>query len=469
MTTSRRQAPISLVFALLVAALLFTTDARAENIFIGGATEFSVDEVLRPWTQESACACCVCWETAMATVLSFWDDFEFDGDGPWESIFPEGDRDDEEGFRRLSQSLWIESDVDCGAGGWSFWLFDDVLAASRAVVNGDRGYDFSFDFDEWVWWGTDLEDEIRAGKPVYYRFRDSSSTEPEGWQTTEGHAITVVGVNTDMEIIYVYGNWDEIVNQRGFDDADDHGTINVTPDGRDCEPGSHTPVTTTCGVGACAASGVLECPDGFFYDTCSPGLPAPDDSSCDGADNDCDGTVDEDFEPRVTTCGVGACASSGRLSCTGGHENDSCTPSAPARNDSLCDGVDNDCDGSTDEDFAGGPTTCGVGACAASGNVACQGGVERDSCVPGVPAVNDATCDGLDDDCDGLVDEDACATPDGGPGPDPDGGVEGEPASDDGCNCRAGSATPVADALPSLFLLLLFFVGRSTRKHKRTE
>jgi hypothetical protein len=36
-------------------------------------------------------------------------------------------------------------------------------------------------------------------------------------------------------------------------------------------------------------------------------------------------------------------------------------------------------------------------------------GVIEDTCQPGTPAAEDATCDGVDDDCDGLIDEDgAC-------------------------------------------------------------
>ena len=33
----------------------------------------------------------------------------------------------------------------------------------------------------------------------------------------------------------------------------------------------------------------------------------------------------------------------------------------------LCNGFDDDCDGVTDEDYASVPTTCGVGACSSTG------------------------------------------------------------------------------------------------------
>ncbi|MBI4032744.1 hypothetical protein HY374_03500 [Candidatus Berkelbacteria bacterium] len=110
---------------------------------------------------------------------------------------------------------------------------------------------------------------------------------------------------------------------------------------------------------------------------------------CDDYDNDCDLVVD-DFS---TSCGVGACRASGV--CTSG--GDSCIPGSPSPE--LCDNIDNDCDGSTDEDL--GTTTCGVGACQVT--VAdCVGGVTQ-TCTPGTPSTE--VCDGLDNDCDGTIDE----------------------------------------------------------------
>ena len=45
---------------------------------------------------------------------------------------------------------------------------------------------------------------------------------------------------------------------------------------------------------------------------------------CDGNDNDCDGTADEGYLPTATSCGDGVCASTGTLSCVSGSEIDSC-------------------------------------------------------------------------------------------------------------------------------------------------
>ena len=165
-------------------------------------------------------------------------------------------------------------------------------------------------------------------------------------------------------------------------------------------------IATACGVGACASDGELSCDQGAVVDTCQAGSPAAEDTTCDAVDDDCDGIADEDFETSATTCGAGACAASGQLVCSGGQELDDCAPGVAAADDATCDGQDDDCDGSIDEDATTSATTCGLGACAAQGEAECVDGAVVDSCTPGSPAADDVTCDGQDDDCDGATDED---------------------------------------------------------------
>lgn len=175
---------------------------------------------------------------------------------------------------------------------------------------------------------------------------------------------------------------------------------------------------TTCAGGACAATGSIACVNGVLVDSCQATAPiSATDTSCDNVDDDCSGMVDEDFPAMSTSCGTGACARSGMLTCTRGMAANSCRAAMPSTNqDTSCNGADDDCDGRVDEEFAVTPTNCGQGVCASTGVSSCMGGMTRDSCTPSSPtsSQDDAAVpgNGLDDDCDGSIDEDlpACDT-----------------------------------------------------------
>jgi hypothetical protein len=171
------------------------------------------------------------------------------------------------------------------------------------------------------------------------------------------------------------------------------------------------PEVVRCGVGACAAAGLVTCLEGALQEDCLPGGPGADDAACDGVDEDCDGRVDEDFLSTPASCGVGACAAEGQTRCIEGRLESTCEAGEPRELDAECDGVDEDCDGRVDEQFAAVPVRCGVGACAAEGRTRCVGGDVVDDCLAREAAPSDPTCDALDDDCDGLVDEDFAGRP----------------------------------------------------------
>ena len=161
---------------------------------------------------------------------------------------------------------------------------------------------------------------------------------------------------------------------------------------------------TACGssTGVCSP-GTLVCSSGSLV--CSGGSSGMAES-CNNVDDDCDGNVDEAV-PTDGACGndQGECRPGVRTCVMGAYQ---CLGETSGRAE-ICDGVDNDCDMNIDEGNPGSGMTCGSseGVCT-PGTTLCSGGaIVCDGGDSGGPE----TCDLEDDDCDGLVDE---GNPDGG-------------------------------------------------------
>jgi hypothetical protein len=132
---------------------------------------------------------------------------------------------------------------------------------------------------------------------------------------------------------------------------------------------------------------------------------------CNGFDDDCDGVVDEGFEiGALCSEGLGACAGTGELVCDGANDV-ACTADVGLPEAEICNGIDDDCDGTVDNlGIRDEPCTVGQGPCARTGSITCQ--QDNDAwglaCDAAIGHPEEEICNGEDDDCDGVVDQRPC-------------------------------------------------------------
>ena len=273
----------------------------------------------------------------------------------------------------------------------------------------------------------EVEDREIEAKSVP-RCSDSGAC-AEGEVCTDGlcRALCVADVECpDAEICLEGLCWSEAGDTCDSDDACAEGEVciehtcvaDVEPLG--CGADAECPPDHACLAGVCTFAGTTDC------------TPAPE--ACDGIDNDCDGMVDEE-------CDSGSGPDADGDGFIAAHDCDDMNPLVNPGAFEECDELDNDCDGEIDEDCVELPCEdfedcvgmpcatddeCAFGMVCISGHCAEEGG-----CSP-EPEI----CDGLDNDCDGMVDE-GC-------------GGSGGCAADDECGpgeaCIAGVC--VGDGLP---------------------
>jgi hypothetical protein len=199
-----------------------------------------------------------------------------------------------------------------------------------------------------------------------------------------GNKVVCQGANVLTE-----NQTEEVCNGKD-DDCDGVSDDNPTDAGDNC--GQSNVFPCTLGKQVCQ-SGQLSC----------VGSVDPKTETCNGQDDDCDGQIDDMPSDVGTTCGqsgMGACKL-GVVQCVPGGVT-SCVGAIDPKTE-ACNGIDDDCNGMVD-DVAGAGTACGqsnVSPCKL-GSLQCVGNTF--TCVGAIdPAAE--TCNGKDDDCDGSVDE----------------------------------------------------------------
>ena len=222
-------------------------------------------------------------------------------------------------------------------------------------------------------------------------------------------------------------------------------TCNGKDDDCDTDFDEDVPALGSCGGGPGAnpneglcQTGIAIC-DGAGGTICTGNPVGPDFEKCDGEDNDCDGAADEDFNTDTDPLNCGSCGNvcvfpNSFEGCAGGnctivacadgfHNNNSpgvadadgcefgpCTIQSSVE---VCNGIDDDCNPATTEAALPPPNNfCLTAGQCAGAAASCQGTLGF-RCNYNSDVTQDANgnvlqetlCDGLDNDCDGLVDE----------------------------------------------------------------
>ena len=322
-------------------------------------------------------------------------------DGNCDGVIPVNEQDnDGDGFVECADPSHLPGG-DCDDG-------DASIAPGEAeLCNGvdedcDGSTDEDFDADEDGWFdgsnpgcaatyvgATDCDDADAAIAPLTEEICDGidqdCDLEIDEEFDEDGDGVTTCAGDCNDDEAAIYPGAGEICGNGIDDDCDGLTDVDQDSDGDG---------VTTCG-------GDCDDADAAVF----PGAP----EDCDGLDDDCDLAIDEDFDgdgdgwfdPSNADC----IATYPLLDC-----DDADAAVGPGAAE-LCDGLDQDCDGAIDEDF----DLDGDGFVTADDD-GCVANFTDLDCDDGAPDVNPdgvELCNAVDDDCDGLVDEDFDADGDG--------------------------------------------------------
>ncbi|MBN2799316.1 MAG: hypothetical protein JXX28_09240 [Deltaproteobacteria bacterium] len=297
----------------------------------------------------------------------------------------------------------------------------DVLPGADELCDGaDNDCDALVDEDavDAETWYADLDHDGHADPDNAVRACEA----PAGWLATAD--------DCDDLASSVYPGADELCDgaDNDCDGGVDHNAIDATPWYADADGDRYgDPLAEVIGC---------EAPQGYVDDhsDCDDTAPSTRPGAvelCDGADNDCDGSVDEEALDAPTWytdgdgdsygldgSGVRACAQPEGSAARAGDCDDTSAARFPT-NPEVCDGVDNNCDGGVDLsavdattwyrdldlDGFGGDLVTQTSCSQPPGADWHTTGPDCRDLDPSIhPAAAD-TCDGVDNNCDGLVDQ----------------------------------------------------------------
>jgi MYXO-CTERM domain-containing protein len=198
------------------------------------------------------------------------------------------------------------------------------------------------------------------------------------------------------------------------DDCDNIVDNNLVDTGKACglNVGICMPGTTECVNMANGDVGNGAAPDNTDHLICNGGV-QPKAPQCNGCDNDCDGVRDGATQNCYSgpngTEGVGICHG-GTQTCTAmvcpqAAQFGPCVGEVDPQKE-ICNGIDDDCNGKIDDVMGANVACCPSGKC---GVGICMAGIEQCSggalaCIGGV-GPQPEVCNGVDDDCNGKVDD----------------------------------------------------------------